>query len=124
MGKKPGQGKGKTHRITGVGITTDTLTRPAVIELGIYTMVMDDDEAEIRHGVQPTYKKVEGFQPLQMTWGRVIVDAVFRGGKKHNNHGDTVEEMVRHVVRKIRKQYRTDVPIIFKMDSGFFDQKR
>ncbi|MCX6692367.1 MAG: IS1380 family transposase [Methanoregula sp.] len=99
-----------------------TVTRPAVIELGIDTMVMDNDEAEVRHGVQPTYKKVEGFQPLQMTWGRVIVDAVFRGGKKHSNHGDTVEEMVRHVVRKIRKQYRTDVPIIFKMDSGFFDQ--
>ena len=85
-------------------------------------MGRDNDEAEVRHGVQPTYKKVEGFQPLQMTWGRVIVDAVFRGGKKHSNHGDTVEEMVRHVVRKIRKQYRTDVPIIFKMDSGFFDQ--
>ena len=98
------------------------VTRPAVIELGIDTMVMDNDEAEVRHGVQPTYKKVEGFQPLQMTWGRVIVDAVFRGGKKHSNHGDTVEEMVRHVVWKIRKQYRTDVPIIFKMDSGFFDQ--
>jgi len=31
---------------------------------------------------------------LQMTWGRVIVDAVFRGGKKHSNHGDTVEEMM------------------------------
>ena len=99
-----------------------TVTRPAVIELGIDTMVMDNDEAAVRHGVQPTYKKVEGFQPLQMTWGRVIVDAVFRGGKKHSNHGDTVEQMVRHIVRKIRKQYRADVPLIFKMDSGFFDQ--
>ena len=99
-----------------------TVTKPALIELGIDTMVMDNDEAEVRHGVQPTYKKVEGFQPLQMTWRGFIVDAVFRGGKKHGNHGDTVEEMVRHVVEKIRKGYRVDVPIIFKMDSGFFDQ--
>jgi hypothetical protein len=50
--------------------------RSAVIELGIDAMVMNNDEAEVRHGVQPTYKKVKGFQPLQMTWGRFIVDAV------------------------------------------------
>ena len=99
-----------------------TVTKPALIELGIDTMVMDNDEAAVRHGVQPTYKKVEGFQPLQMTWRGFIVDAVFRGGKKHSNHGDTVEEMVRHIVGKIRKRYHADVPIIFKMDSGFFDQ--
>jgi hypothetical protein len=98
------------------------VVQPAVIELGIDTMVMNNDEATVRHGVQPTYKKVKGFQPLQMTWGRVIVDAVFRGGKKHSNHGDTVEEMIRHVVKKIRKEYRADAPIIIKMDSGFFDQ--
>jgi hypothetical protein len=98
------------------------ITQPSIIELGIDTMVMDNDEAKVRHGVEPTYKKVKGFQPLQMTWGRVIVDAVFRGGKKHGNNGDTVEQMVRHVIRKIRKEYRADVPIIFKMDSGFFDQ--
>ncbi len=98
------------------------IIRPAVIELGVDTMVMDNDEAAVRHGVQPTYKKVKGFQPLQMTWGRIIVDAVFRGGKKHSNHGDTVEQMVRHAVKKIRKGYRTDVPILIKMDSGFFDQ--
>ena len=99
------------------------IVRPAVIEIGVDTMVMDNDEATVRHGVQPTYKKVKGFQPLQMTWGRVIVDAVFRGGKKHSNHGDTVEEMMRHMVKKIRKEYREDAPILFKMDSGFFDQK-
>ena len=96
---------------------------PNVIELFIDTMVMDNDEARMRHGVQPTYKSKNGFQPLQMIWDRYIIDAVFRGGKKHSNHGDTVEKMVRHVVQKIRTKYRSDVPIIFKMDSGFFDQK-
>jgi hypothetical protein len=99
------------------------LTKPAIVELHIDTMVMDNDEAKVRHGVEPTYKKVEGFQPLQMIWGRFIVDAVFRGGSKHGNHGDTVEKMVCHTVKRIRGKYRVDVPIIVKMDSGFFDQK-
>jgi hypothetical protein len=31
--------------------------------------------------------------------------------------------MIRHMVVKIRKHYRQDVPIIIRMDSGFFDQK-
>ena len=99
------------------------LATPKMIELGIDTMVMDNDEAKKRHGVQPTYKKVAGFQPLQMTWGRFIIDAVFRGGKKHSNYGDTVQRMVTHMVHKIRTCYRDDVPIVIRMDAGFFDQK-
>jgi hypothetical protein len=86
-------------------------------------MVMDNDDAHCRHGVQPTYKKKKGFQPLQMNWGRYIVDAVFRGGDKHSNHGNTVLNMIRHMVIKIKRDYRWDVPIIIRMDSGFFDQK-
>lgn len=35
--------------------------KPKVIKLGIDTMVMDNDEAEKREGVEPTYKKVKGF---------------------------------------------------------------
>jgi hypothetical protein len=97
--------------------------RPGVIVFGIDTMVMDNDEAEQRHGVQPTYKGVKGFQPLQITWGRFIVDAVFRGGKKHSNYGDTVAQAVRHLVGFVRKHYRADVAMIVRLDSGFFDQK-
>ena len=99
------------------------IRQPDVIELGIDTMVMDNDDAECRHGVKPTYKKKKGFQPLQMNWGRFIVDAVFRSGDKHSNHGDTVLNMIRHRVIKIKRDYRWDVPIIIRMDSGFFDQK-
>jgi hypothetical protein len=99
------------------------ITKPDVIDLGIDTMVMDNDDAEKRHGVKPTYKKEKGFQPLQMNWGRLIVDAVFRSGDKHSNHGDTVLNMIKHMVVKIRCEYRGDVPIIIRMDSGFFDQK-
>lgn len=99
------------------------IEKPLVVILGIDTMVMDNDEANKRHGVEPTYKKLKGFQPLHMSWGRYIVDAVFRGGKKHSNHGDTVAQMVRHMVSKVRRAYRQDVAIIVRMDSGFFDQK-
>lgn len=97
--------------------------RPAVIEIGIDTMVLENDDALKRQGVQPTYKKVKGFQPLQMNWGRYMVDAVFRGGSKHSNHGDTVEKMLVHIVNKIRRKYRDNVPIIVRMDAAFFDEK-
>ena len=99
------------------------ITRPSIIELGIDTMVMDNDDAKSRHGVEPTYKRKKGFQPLQMNWGRFIVDAVFRGGSKHSNHSDTVQKMILHMVAAIRKHYSIEVPIIIRMDSGFFDQK-
>ena len=99
------------------------IVQPDVIELGIDTMVMDNDDALQRHGVKPTYKKKKGFQPLQMNWGRFIVDAVFRSGDKHSNHGDSVLNMIRHMVLKIKRDYRWNVPIIIRMDSGFFDQK-
>ncbi len=39
---------------------------PLVIELGLDSMVLDNDDALKRHGVQPTYKMVKGFHPLQM----------------------------------------------------------
>lgn len=99
------------------------LQAPKLIVLGIDTMVMDNDEARVRHGVKPTYKKVKGFQPLQMTWQGYVIDAVFRRGDAHSNNGDTVAKMVLHVVGKIRKHYRPDVAIVVRMDSGFFDQK-
>jgi hypothetical protein len=96
-------------------------TRPSIIVLGLDTTVLNNNDAEKRHGVQPTYKKVKGFQPLQLTWGRSVVDAVFRGGSKHSNHGDTADEMLRHVVAKIRAEYQQEVPIIVRMDAGFYD---
>ena len=99
------------------------IVKPLVIVLGLDTMVMDNDEAEKRHGVKPTYKKVKGFKPLQMTWARFIIDAIFRSGDKHCNHSDEVEKMVRRIVKLIREHYRQDVPIVIRMDSGFFDQE-
>jgi hypothetical protein len=97
--------------------------KPALILLGLDTMVMDNDEADKRHGVKPTYKKVKGFQPLQLTWGRFIIDAIFRSGDKHSNHSNDAEKMLRNIVDLIRKHYSEEVPIVVRMDSGFFDQK-
>jgi hypothetical protein len=99
------------------------IQKPKVVILGMDTMVMDNDEAQRRHGVEPTYKKVKGFQPLQLTWESLIIDAVFRGGSKHSNDGDTALKMVTHIIKFIRKHYGEEVPIIIRVDSGFFDQK-
>ena len=99
------------------------IEKPNMIMLGIDSMVMDNDEAQKRHGAAPTYKKVKGFQPLQMTWGRYVIDAIFRSGDRHCNHGNDTVRMIKRVVDKIHKSYRADVPIVVRMDSGFFDQK-
>jgi hypothetical protein len=96
---------------------------PDVVILGIDAMVMDNDEAKQREGVQPTYKRVCGFAPLQITWGRFIVDTVFRGGSKHSNADESVATAVRHLVSRIRKHYRAKVPIVLRMDGAFFDQE-
>ena len=95
---------------------------PDEIELTVDTMVLDNDEADVREGVQPTYKKVKGFQPLQIIWDGRIVDAIFRGGKKHGNSGETVINVVRSIVNYIRENYRADVTIIVRLDAGFFDK--
>ena len=98
------------------------IERPEKIELTIDLMILDNDEALKRHGVEPTYKKVKGFGSLQILWNRKVVDAVFRGGSKHSNSGHTVMNMVTALVHLIRREYRADVPIIVRMDSGFFDE--
>jgi hypothetical protein len=97
--------------------------RPELIVLGLDTMVMDNDEAEARQGCQPTYKKVKGFQPLQLTWGPFVIDALFRGGKKNGNAGEAAGKMIRNAVAFIRRRYCEDVSIVLRLDAGFFDQK-
>ena len=99
------------------------LSLPRIVELAIDTMVMDNDEAQKRHGVEPTYKKKKGFQPLQMIWKSMIVDAVFRGGKKHSNSGNTVVNMIKRMVPLIRFACGDKVFIVIRMDSGFLDEK-
>jgi hypothetical protein len=99
------------------------IEKPTVLVLDIDTVVLDNDDAKNRHGVSPTYKKKKGFQPFLIKWDRYIIDAVFRGGKKHSNHGDTVKNSLDYLVRLVRSGYRADILIIVTCDSGFFDQK-
>jgi hypothetical protein len=96
--------------------------KPQVVILGVDTMVMDNDQAKNREGCSVTYKKVKGFQPLEFYWNGMIIDAVFREGKCHSNHGDDVVKATKRLVKKIRKGYSETVPIIIKMDSGFMSQ--
>lgn len=99
------------------------ITQPSVIVLDMDTMVLDNDDAKQRHGVDVTYKKKCGFQPLQITWKGKIVDALFRRGSAHSNHGSDVKHMMREIVKLIRTRYNPDVPIILTTDSGFMDEK-
>ena len=99
------------------------IQQPTVIELGIDTMVLDNDQAKKREGSEPTYKKVKGFQPLHISWGAFLVDVLFRKGSAHSNHGNDFTTRIRAIVRLIRKRYSADVPIILRADSGFADQK-
>jgi hypothetical protein len=99
------------------------ITRPDVVELGIDTMVMDNDGAVKREGSEVTYKRKKGFQPLHICWGPFLVDVIFRKGSAHSNHGTDYTDRVRSVVNLIRKRYSVDVPIVLCADSGFADQK-
>jgi hypothetical protein len=99
------------------------LARPEVVVLGLDTVVLNNDDALKRHGVAPTYKKVKGFQPLQLSWKRFVIDAIFRRGDKHSNHGNEAICMLRTVCDLIRTHYGESVPILVRMDSGFFDEK-
>ena len=99
------------------------IKKPGIVVLGIDTMVMDNNSAKIREGVSPTYKRVKGFQPLQVYWNGYLIDAVFRGGKNHSNHSDTVVEALTHIIKRIRNEYRKDVPILVLADAGFYSEK-
>ena len=99
------------------------LNQPVLVTLTLDTMVMDNDEALKRQGCDPTYKKVKGFQPLQLIWEGKIVDAMFRRGKRHSNYGNDVEKMIRGIVTLIRTRYKATVDIVIRMDAGFFDEE-
>lgn len=99
------------------------VVKPSVIVIDVDTVVLDNDDAQCREGVSPTYKKVKGFQNLQLTWQGIVIDAMFRRGSAHSNHGNDVKNSVKRVVDLIRSDYRSDVPIVITMDSGFLDEK-
>lgn len=98
------------------------LEQPAILFLQADTMVLDNDDAKKREGCEPTYKKKKGFQPLHLTWGPYLIDALFRSGSKHSNHGKDFIKAVERIVKVVRKHYK-DVPIILNTDSGFMSEE-
>ena len=99
------------------------MAKPKIIELGIDTMVMDNNDARKREGSEPTYKKKKVFQPLHICWGPFLIDVLFRKGSAHSNHGTDYTDRIAGVVKLIRKRYCEHVPIVICADSGFADQK-
>lgn len=97
--------------------------KPDLIALDIDTMVLNNDDALRREGVEPTYKSKKGFQVLNVSWGGYIVDSLFRSGSKHSNYGNDVSKIMKKLVGLIRKHYSKEIPIILTCDSGFLDQK-
>ena len=96
--------------------------KPEIIILFADSMVLDNNDADKRQGVEPTYKRKKGFQPFQVSWGPYLIDAIFRSGSVHCNHGSDFMKSMGRVVRAIRKFYK-DVPIIVLSDSGFMDDQ-
>jgi Transposase DDE domain group 1 len=99
------------------------IEKPEYIILGIDTMVLDNDDAPGREGVEFTYKNKKGFQPLHITWGSFLADVIFRKGSAHSNHENDFIDAVSRITKIIRSRYSEDIPIILAADSGFFDQK-
>jgi hypothetical protein len=99
------------------------MAEPKVIELGIDTMVLDNDDAKKRQGCEVTYKNKKGFQPLHISWKMFLIDVFFRKGSAHSNHGNDYIERVDEIVKLIRRRYSAHVPIILCGDSGFCDEK-
>jgi hypothetical protein len=88
--------------------------KPPVVIIGVDTMVMDNDQAEKREGCSPTYKKVKGFQPLEFYWNGMIIDAIFREGKCHSNHGDDVQRATKDLLRRSRRDTVKQFPSLLK----------
>ena len=96
---------------------------PKLVILGVDSMVLDNDDANFRHGVAPTYKGKNGYHPLQMTWGNMIIDGIFRSGSRASHELKQTKAMIGRMVRLIREALGAEVAIIVRLDAGYFDQK-
>ena len=96
--------------------------QPEIIILFGDSVVFENNDADKREGANVTYKKKKGFQPMQISWGPYVVDALFRAGDVHCNHGTDFMKAVGRLTKAIRRRYK-DVPIILLTDSGFLDDQ-
>jgi len=97
---------------------------PEIITIDIDTVLFDNSYSKKKEGVSYTYKKgVKGFNLLMAKWNSYVIDTVFRGGKKHSNNKNTTIKTINHLLKKIHKEYKENIPIVFTLDSGFYDKK-
>jgi hypothetical protein len=97
--------------------------KPESVVISIDSMALDNDLARKREGCAPTYKNVAGFHPLHAVCDGLFIDTIFRPGNHHSNHKDQVNGMIRRITAVIQQELRKDVKILFRMDSGYYDQK-
>ena len=96
--------------------------KPENIIIGIDTMVLDNDDAKKREGVNWTYKKTNGYHPLHFYWKGRITNMAFHEGSDAPNHDKDMFKMIVTMVKRIHTEYNKDVQIIMVSDTGFFDQ--
>lgn len=96
---------------------------PSEVVLFLDSCVYNNDGAKCRAGVKPTYKKLQGYHPINLIWNGLYVDTYFQSGHCSTNHGDIVQTMLKNATQSIREVLGHQVPIIVRMDGGFYDQK-
>lgn len=99
------------------------IEQPKTIELDVDVFILDNDDANKKEGCFPTYKRKKGFSDYAIKWNNLVIDNLLRGGSKHSNSGNTVINSLKHIIKKIRSEYKEDVEILINMDAGFFDEK-
>lgn len=95
---------------------------PQELSISIDSVVYDNDDAIKREGVSPTYKKVKGFQPVNVLWNGYTVLTRFRRGSAHGNKGTFTPYAIRKVTAAIREVI-PEAKIVYKFDSGFYSEK-
>jgi hypothetical protein len=95
--------------------------QPKIIELFMDTCVMKNESCSKKEGVSWTYKNAMGFQPLNIIWNGLPIRTVLKAGKRHSLSEKTAKKQIAKIIKIIRKRYSKDIPIIIKMDTGFFD---
>jgi hypothetical protein len=111
------------HILLDVTIARMKMEQPSIFWLGLDSMVMDNDDADERWGVEPTYKKVKGFHPLQLTWEGMIIDGQFRSGERSTHEFENTTAMLKRTIDAIRTRVNAKATIVVRLDAGYMDQK-
>jgi len=96
---------------------------PQKVILFLDSSVYDNDGAKCRTGVKCTYKKIQGYHPINLIWDGMYIDTHFQAGDCSTNQGDVAITMLQKVTPIIRQSLGEDIEIIVRMDSGYYDQK-